>query len=157
MHTAARKVRDRLRGEAGFTLIEILIVMVIIGVLAGIALAMFAAQKDKAHDADAKSNASALVTAMKSCYVETADYNDCDGAGAGDKLGVSGLPMGPGAGQVSVNVSNASSFVITAISKATDGGGTHKYMVSESSGGPLTRTCSVGSGSDGGGCRSGSW
>jgi hypothetical protein len=47
--------------------------------------------------------------------------------------------------------------VVTAISKATDGGGTHKYTVKENGGGPLTRSCTVGSGSDGGGCKSGSW
>ena len=157
MHTAVRKARERLGGEAGFTLIEILIVIVIIGILSGVALAMFTTQKDKAHDADAKSAASGLAGAMKSCYVETQDYNDCDGVGAGDKLGQTGLPMGPGAGEVSVNVQTANSFVVTAISKASNGGGTHKYMVTESGGGPLTRSCTVGTGNDGGGCHSGSW
>jgi len=157
MHTIVRNARRRLRKESGFTLLEVLIVVVIIGVLAGIALAMFTTQRDKASDADAKSNASGLAAAMKSCYVETSDYNDCDGAGAGDKLGLTGLPLGPGAGQVSVNVSAADSFVVTAISKAGNGGGTHKSMISESSGGPLTRTCSVGSGNDGGGCNAGKW
>jgi prepilin-type N-terminal cleavage/methylation domain-containing protein len=157
MHTIVRNARRRLGEEAGFTLIEILIVVVILGILAGISLAMFAAQKDKGHDADAKSNASGLVAAMKACYIETADYNDCDGSGASDKLGLTGLPMGPAAGQVSVNVSGASGFVVTAISRAGNGSSTHKFMVSESSGGPLTRTCSVGSGNDGGGCHAGSW
>jgi type IV pilus assembly protein PilA len=157
MRTFARNARDRLHAETGFTLIEVLIVIVIIGILAGVALAVFATQKDKASDADAKSNASGLASAMKACYVETADYNDCDGAGATDKLGQTGLPMGPGAGQVSVNVGSASSFVITAISKATNGGGQHKFMVSESGGGPLTHTCTIGSGTDGGGCHAGTW
>jgi type IV pilus assembly protein PilA len=157
MRTAARNARARLNAEAGFTLIEVLIVVVIIGILSAIALAMFTTQQDKASDADAKSNASGLAAAMKVCYVDTQDYNDCDGVGATDKLGQTGLPMGSGAGQVSVSVGSTSSFVITAISKASGGGGTHKFMVSESGGGPLTRTCTVGSGNDGGGCHSGSW
>ncbi len=157
MRTAARNARARLNAEAGFTLIEVLIVVVIIGILSAIALAMFTTQQDKASDADAKSNASGLAAAMKVCYVDTQDYNDCDGVGATDKLGQTGLPMGSGAGQVSVSVGSTSSFVITAISKATNGGGPHKFMVSESGSGPLTRTCSVGSGNDGGGCHSGSW
>ena len=147
----------RLREEAGFTLIEVLIVTVILTVLAAIALAMFTTQKDKGHDADAKSNAAGLAAAMKGCYIETSDYNDCDGSGANDKLGLTGLPLGSGAGQVSVNVSSANSFVITAISKATNGGGTHKFMITETSNAPLSRTCSVGSGNSGGGCSSGSW
>jgi type IV pilus assembly protein PilA len=157
MHTTFRNARDRLRGEGGFTLIEILIVVVILGILAAIALAMFTTQKDKAHDADAKSNAAGLAASMKSCYVETADYNDCDGSGANDKLSITGLPMGAAAGQVSANVSGASSFVVTAVSRASNGGGTHKFMVTESSAGPLTRSCTVGSSNDGGGCHAGSW
>src|SRR4051794_18625926 len=144
MQTIVRIVRRRLGDESGFTLIEILIVVVILGILAGIALAMFTTQKDKGHDADAKSNAAGLAAAMKSCYVETADYNDCDGAGSGDKLGLTGLPIGSGAGEVSVNVSSASSFVITAISKASNGGGTHKFMVTDSGGGPLSHSCTAG-------------
>jgi type IV pilus assembly protein PilA len=157
MRTIARNARDRLDAETGFTLIEVLIVIVIIGILAGIALAVFTTQKDKASDADAKSNASGLASAMKVCYLETADFNDCDGSGATDKLGQTGLPMGPGAGEVSASVGSASSFVVTAISKATNGGGQHKFLVSESGGGPLTRTCTVGSGTDGGGCKAGTW
>jgi type IV pilus assembly protein PilA len=157
MHTIVRIARRRLKQESGFTLIEILIVVVILGILAAIALAMFTTQKDKGHDADAKSNAAGLSAAMKSCYVETSDYNDCDGSGSGDKLGLTGLPMGSAAGEVSVNVSSASSFVVTAISKASNAGGTHKFMVTDSGGGPLTRSCTVGSGNDGGGCHSGSW
>jgi type IV pilus assembly protein PilA len=157
MRTIARNARGRLDAETGFTLIEVLIVIVIIAILAGIALALFTTQKDKASDADAKSNAAGLAGAMKSCYIETTDYNDCDGSGASDKLGQTGLPLGPGAGEVSVSVGSASSFVITAISKSSNGGGTHKFMVSESGGGPLTRSCTVGSGIDGGGCHNGSW
>ena len=157
MRTLTRNIRARMASEKGFTLIEVLIVMVILGILAAIALAMFTTQKDKAHDSDAKSNASGLAAAMKACYVDTEDYNDCDGTGAGDKLGLTGLPMGSGAGQVSVNVSRTNSFVITAVSRASNGGGTHKFMVTETGSGPLTRSCTVGSGNDGGGCHAGSW
>ena len=157
MRTIARNARGRLKAEAGFTLIEVLIVVVIIAILAGIGLAVFTTQKDKASDADAKSNASGLAGAMKGCYLETQDYNDCDGSGATDKLGLTGLPLGPGAGEVSANVGSSSSFVITAISKATNGGGSHKFMVSDSGAGPLSHTCTVGTANDGGGCHAGSW
>jgi len=109
----------RLREEAGFTLIEVLIVTVILTVLAAIALAMFTTQKDKGHDADAKSNAAGLAAAMKACYIETSDYNDCDGSGANDKLGLTGLPLGSGAGQVSVNVSSEPGSVIVPFSVAS--------------------------------------
>ena len=113
MRTIVRHARGRLEAETGFTLIEVLIVIVIIGILAAIGFAVFTNQKDKASDADAKSNASGLAAAMKACYVDTADYNDCDGVGATDKLGQTGLPMGPGAGQVSVSVGSANAFAIS--------------------------------------------
>lgn len=52
-------------GEAGFTLVELLVVMLILGLIAAIALPSFFTQRDKAHDADAKSTARAAQTAIE--------------------------------------------------------------------------------------------
>ncbi len=139
-----RRPRARLDSEAGFTLLELLVVIVIIGVLAGIALPLFLTQRDKANDADAKSNASGLARAMKGCYQETSDYTDCDGTGANDKLGITGLPMGSGAGQVSISSVSANGFTVTAIGKGIG----HQFVVTET-GGKEDRTCT--------GCQGGTW
>lgn len=53
--------------ESGFSLIELLVVMVIIGLLAAFALPAFLNQKGKAYDADAKAVAHTAQLAMEVC------------------------------------------------------------------------------------------
>jgi len=54
------RIWKRLKGEEGFTLIELMIVVVVIGILAGIAVPMYRGVQDKAKEEVGKANAQML-------------------------------------------------------------------------------------------------
>ncbi|MDX6588150.1 MAG: type pilus assembly protein PilA [Solirubrobacterales bacterium] len=74
-----QKFRERSNGEGGFTLVELLVVMLILGLLAAIAIPSFFNQRDKAKDADAKASVRTAQTAIET-YATDNDgaYTDAD-------------------------------------------------------------------------------
>jgi prepilin-type N-terminal cleavage/methylation domain-containing protein len=93
--------RRHLRSDAGHTLVELLVVLVVLGILAAIGLAVFLGETEKAKDTEAKALARNLQTHVESCYAESRSWTACDSAGELDKAGLS---WGTDPGEVQVLV-----------------------------------------------------
>jgi len=70
-----------MRQQGGFTLIELMIVVAIIGILAAIAIPAYNDYTKKAHFSEVLSIGDSYKTAVSVCYQETQDLTQCD-AGA---------------------------------------------------------------------------
>ena len=69
-----KKYKEDNNGEAGFTLIELMVVIVILGLLAGLIIPRFMGETDKAKVATAKMQIASLESALKIYKLDNGSY-----------------------------------------------------------------------------------
>lgn len=75
-------IRNRMKDrEQGFTLIELMVVVLIIAILVAIAIPTFLGARSRAQDKSAASDARNAVTAAKTLFVDSETYTGIDEAG----------------------------------------------------------------------------
>ena len=129
-----QKLRERSSSESGFTLVELLVVMLILGLLAAIAIPAFFNQRDKAKDADAKAGVRSAQTAIETYSTDNdGSYLNAD---VGDLEAIEETLTNY---DLSVPAAGANSYTVTVNSDTgTD------FSISRAASGALTYVCSAG-------------
>ena len=108
------------QNRSGFTLLEIIIVIIIVGVLASLALPRFFRTVEYSRGTEALTNINAIRQSMERCYLQKGTYVGCDVVG---NLDVEDPTTSPNAHfTYTIPAAAATTFTITATRNTRDGG-----------------------------------
>ena len=84
------KVKSKVIGrESGFTLTELAVAMLVVGILASVAVPSFLGSRNNAYDKEAQSSINATMSAALQLYQNQGDFSDASTAGCGSDAGAS--------------------------------------------------------------------
>jgi type IV pilus assembly protein PilA len=135
------RLRRHRKDERGFTLVELLVVILIIGILAAIAVPMFLNQRTKANDASAKQMARTAETAMETAATDNGGSYALMTEPAKLQEIEKSLPTKEenGGAWLSAAVGTGTGYTVTATAAKSSG---NTYTI-ESKEGVVTRSCTV--------------
>ena len=82
------------QGNHGFTLLELLTVVAIVGILTSIAVPQFAAYKKRAYDVSARSDLRNVAIAEEAYFIDSESYLTCANSGCAILPGIASLTSG---------------------------------------------------------------
>jgi len=88
MFLRIRTILDAPRGEAGFTLVELLIVILIVGILSAVALPLYLGYTRDARLAEAKALAGSALTALSGCVQVKGAGGSCVRSDVAQRVGM---------------------------------------------------------------------
>ena len=127
-------------GQKGFTLIELMIVVVIIGILAALAIPRFMRATTKSKQSEAKMILKQIYT-MQHAYRQEYDAYCCNGASAtaGGSIPVLGIDVMVNARYTYTMVAAANTFTATAAGNLDDDGTVDTWTIDQAG----TLTCTI--------------
>ncbi len=109
------RMNSRFRCEIGFTLTELVIAMVVLGVIASVAIPSFLGSRNNSYDKEAQSAIENVLRAAKFHYQSQGDFSDASSAQCGDstKLAADLQKLEPNVDVVASSVSSTNSRIVS--------------------------------------------